>query len=182
MGNARVRSSPTTTIEDWLTEDKLFLLSCWARDYTLDGVAEKVGVSRTTLWKWANKEKKIKDAISGGKEFTDYKVENALLQRALGYKITEVKTIIGQQDKGGNRPVRIEKVEKELPPDVTACLAWLNNREPDKWKRNRDNTVELNDSESNVTINIIKRDNGEDGEKKTVKEEWVDDDDWSDVI
>ena len=182
MGNTRVRSSSSQKIEDWLSDDKLFLISCWARDYNLDGVAERIGISRTTLWKWANKEEKIKNAINNGKEFIDYKVENALLQRALGFKTTEVKTIIGQQGKDGNRPVRIEKVEKELPPDVTACLAWLNNREPDKWKRNRDNTVELSDNESNVTINIIKRGSGEDEEKKTVEEDWVDDDDWSDVI
>ena len=178
--NERKYSSSTTQIGEWLSEEKLLLLSSWARDYNMEGVAERVGVSRTTLWKWAKKEPAIKKALEISREIVDYKVENALLKRALGYKTVETKTIIGKQDREGNRPVRIEKIERELAPDVTACLAWLNNRAPDKWRRNRDNIVEMNDEDNNVTINIIKKENSKEEGKKKINLE--DDDDWSDVI
>lgn len=43
-----------------------------------------------------------------------------------------------------------------MPPDVTACAIWLNNRKPDEWKRNRDNYT-ISENEGSVQINIIKK-------------------------
>ncbi len=56
-------------------------------------------------------------------------MENALLKRAKGYMTTETK----------NRNTfrwekRITTIEKEVPPDVTAQIYWLKNRQPQKWR------------------------------------------------
>ena len=166
----------TTTAKEWLTEDRLLLLRSWARDMSLKDVARKIGIVPKTLSDWRNKYPEIDEALRKGSEIVDYEVENALLKRALGYKVTETKTIIGQPGKDGNRPIRIEKVEKEIPPDVTAIFGWLNNRKPDQWKRNRDNVVELNDKESNITVNIVRSKGNEE------KEQEDDNDDWDSVL
>ena len=54
-----------------------------------------------------------------------------------------------------------ETKEKVYAPNVTACLAWLNNRKPDAWRRNRDNFVELEDEESDVKITIVRGKNND---------------------
>lgn len=167
-------------VDEWLTEEGLLLLEAWARDFTLGDICVKAGISTTTLAIWRQKYPEIEEALRKGKEVVDYLVENALLKRALGFKTTEVKTILnGQPDKDGNRQVRVEKIEKEVAPDTTACLAWLNNRKPDEWKKNRDNLFELKDDERNITINVVTSDKKDklktvvkDGVKKAPEEDW----------
>ena len=94
-------------------------------------IAERMGINESTIKLWKDKYPEFAKAINTGKEIVDYKVENALLKSALGYKTKEVKTIInGKPDKDGNRTVRIETTEKEYAPNVTAIAMWLNNRKP----------------------------------------------------
>lgn len=133
-------------------------MRCWARDgLSIAEIAEKIGVTRACLFYWIEKYPEVKEALYTTKEVVDYEVENALYRRAIGYKTVEVKTIIGYAKKDGTRPTRIEKTETEILPDVTACLAWLNNRQPDRWKRNRDNCISPDEEKKSqsVTINIV---------------------------
>ena len=161
-------------VDEWLTPQKLELIKCWARDFTLGDVAKKMGISHRVLIEWRKKYPQINEAIKEGKEVVDYKVENALLKVALGYTTVETKVIIGPPDKNGNRKERIEKVHKELPPNPTAIMCWLNNRKPENWKRNRDQ-FRTDDKDSNITVNIIRKgaeDKDEDWEvNATSKEE-----------
>lgn len=134
------------------------LMRCWARDgLSLAEIAKKIGVTRQNLSVWRAKYPEVAAALAVTREEVDYEVEDALLRRALGCKITTTNTIIGYARKDGTRPIRTETTETELPPDVTACLAWLNNRRPDKWKRNRDNFISSDEEKKNqnVTIKII---------------------------
>lgn len=160
-------------VDKWLEDDNLFLVECWARDgLTNADIAERMGINESTIKLWKDKYPEFAKAINTGKEIVDYKVENALLKSALGYKTKEVKTIInGKPDKDGNRTVRIETTEKEYAPNVTAIAMWLNNRKPSQWKRNRDNVMELDDKESNITVNIIKHGNNNEDEEWSVNTE-----------
>lgn len=165
-------------IDKWLEKDNLMLLTCWARDGYKDAqIAERMGVGETTLSKWKGKYPQIAEALAKGKEIVDYQVENALLKSALGYTTEEVKTIISPEvDKQGNRKVRIEKTTKEIAPNVTAIMCWLNNRKPDSWKRNRDNVLSTTDDDSNITVNIIKQ---SPSKKKAKAENEVDEEAWN---
>ena len=154
-------------VDEWRTPMRLELLKCWARDFSLTEVAQKIGVSIQTLKAWRDRYPDIEEAIREGKEIIDYRVENALLKRALGYTTTDVKTIISPPDKNGNRAIRVEKTEKEIPPDTVAIMAWLNNRKPDQWKRNRDNVYQTKDDDSKITVNIIRHTKDEEKD-----EEW----------
>lgn len=160
----REKTKSGLTANDLRQPEGLILLSCWTRDgMSKDAIAERLGIARMTLYNWEEKYPEIKNAMSRSKEIVDYEVENALLKAALGYKSVETKTIIsGAQNKSGNRVVKIEKTEKEVGPNVTACLAWLNNKKPKEWQRNRDNDIEVNDEMNNITINIIKHKDNED--------------------
>lgn len=116
--------------EYWLTDDGLTLLEGWARDgLTDEQIAEKIGISRSTLSDWKNKFSDISDALKKGKEIVDIQVENALLKRALGYEYDEQR--IEKSEKDGTK---IIQTVKHVPPDVGAAAFWLKNRRPDKWR------------------------------------------------
>lgn len=68
----------------WLEPDGLLLLEGWARDgLTDEQLAEKIGITATTLYEWKNRFPEISEALKKGKEAVDYEVENALLSKAL---------------------------------------------------------------------------------------------------
>lgn len=156
---------------EWRTEEKLMLIKCWARDGLAEvDIAANMGIAQATLIRWKSLFPEIAEAIREGKEIVDYKVENALLKRCLGYEYEEVKTIIsGKPDKDGNRQMRIEKTKKQMAPDVTAIAIWLNNRKPDQWKRNRDNSLYVTEDDNTITINVVKAKKESDGSKGSKK-------------
>lgn len=152
----------TFSYEDVTSEEGLLLVAAWTRDgWTQQDIFKHLGLSQEGWYRWRRKSEAtegdpIGTALRKGKEFIDYQVENALLKAALGYKTVTVKTVMGPPDKNGNREVRVERTESETGPNTTACLAWLNNRKPDAWRRNRDNVLEYEDRKSGITINIVK--------------------------
>ena len=68
----------------WLEPDGLLLLGGWARDgLTDEKIADKIGISPSTLYDWKAKYSEISEALKKGREVVDYAVENALLEAAL---------------------------------------------------------------------------------------------------
>lgn len=157
---------------EWLEEDKLMLLECWSRDgYTFQDIATKIGITTRTLGLWRKKHPEIDEALRKGREVIDYKVENALLKAALGYKTKETRVVIETDRKRGDVVSTIrETVEKDVAPNVTACQVWLYNRLPNKWKRNRDKLIELTDEDSNIQVTVTRaaKDDGEDEINKQI--------------
>lgn len=154
----KIKGSIQLTKEDVLSPEGLLLVQCMIRDgaYVQD-VAKALGIKNQTFWLWRQKHPELEEACQKGKALVDYQVENALLKAALGYKTVKVKTITNlTPDKNGNIESRIEREESEVGPNTTACLAWLNNRKPEQWKRNRDSVLEYEDKKAGITINIVK--------------------------
>lgn len=162
-------------VDYWLTDDGLILIEAWARDgYLLDDIAQRMGIERQTLYTWRKKYSEIARALNTGKELIDYKVENALLKAALGYTTKEIKVTLGKKMLNGEvYEVLKETTTREIAPNVTACMAWLNNRKHDQWKRNRDKVLEMDEEDSNINITIVrgnpKQDNLGDNVNQEVK-------------
>lgn len=71
---------------EWLKSEGLEKLTMWARDgLTNDQIAEKMGISRSTLQDWCNKYPDISDALKKGKDVVDAKVEDSLIKTINGY-------------------------------------------------------------------------------------------------
>ena len=133
---------------DWLTPESLTRLEGWARDgLTDEQIAQKMGISKGTLYDWKNKFPEFSNALKNGKEVVDTLVENALLKRALGYNYLEV------TEEDGDLGYKKKTVHKQMPPDVTAQIFWLKNRRPDKW---RDKPVSEKDIENGIVSDILK--------------------------
>lgn len=129
---------------DWLTSEGLLKLEAWARDgLTDEQIAKNMGIGTTTLYRWKNDYREIRESLKKGKEVVDIQVENALLKRALGYKFTEVtrERTIELDPRTGESESKLvvtKEVVKEVQPDVTAQIFWLKNRKPDVWRDKRD--------------------------------------------
>lgn len=169
----KIQCSYRLSREEVLSKDGLFLIQCMVRDgMSMDAIAKALGTTPQTFFTWRRKYKELKEACAKGKQLVDYKVENALLRAALGYKTETVKTLMNvEPNKDGNRTVKVEKTVTEVGPSVTACLAWLNNRKPEQWRRNRDNVMEYEDKKTGITINIVKGQEQEQGDSDN-QEEW----------
>ena len=153
-------------VDKWLEDDNLMLIECWARDgMTESDIANRIGIGTSTLSLWKRQYEEIKNALKKGKEIVDYKVENALLKSALGYKVRKNKVIMELNGMGQMVTTRREILDEEVPPNVNAISMWLINRNSNKWKRNRDNILQLDDKESNITVNIIRKGKDEDEQK-----------------
>lgn len=152
---------------EWLDEDKLMLLECWSRDgYTYQDIADKIGITTRTLAMWREKHPEIDEALRKGREIIDYKVENALLKAALGYKAKETRVVIETDRRRGNVVTTTrETLTRDVAPNVTACQVWLYNRLPDRWKRNRDKAIELTDEDSNIQVTVTRAAKDDDEDK-----------------
>lgn len=139
---------------DWLEEDQLMLLECWARDgYTFEDIANRIGIGSTTLKSWRKKYPEIDNALKKGREIIDYKVENALLKSALGYKTKEVKVTTIMRN-GRVVETQTETLNKEQAPNVSAIQCWLYNRLPKKWKNMNSRANIFDDMDEDTSIHV----------------------------
>ncbi len=111
----------------------------------MEEMAADIGVAVSTIRKWIAKHEELKEAVVQGRTFSDTLVENSLLKRAMGMKIVRRKTINKTDSNGKQLPAKIETYEEEVPPDTTACIFWLKNREPELWRDRQEVAVSNNE-------------------------------------
>lgn len=165
---------------EWLEEDNLMLLECWARDgYTFQDIANRIGISISTLRMWRAQYPDIDNALKKGREIIDYKVENALLKSALGYKTKEVKVTTTIRYGKTVETVK-EVIDKEQAPNVSAIQCWLYNRLPQKWKKNRDQLIELDDEDTKIQVTVTRASTSQ--STKAQQDETAEDKEWQDSL
>lgn len=148
------RNNSSDLLDKWLEDDNLLLLEAWARDgYTLTDIARRIGINLDTLVLWKKKYEPIKEALSIGKELVDYKVENALLKSALGYRTKDVKVTTTMRYGKVVETIK-ETTDREVAPNVTAIQMWLYNRQKDKWKNMSSSKSMLDEMGDDSTIEI----------------------------
>ena len=139
-----------------LESDTLMIIECWARDnFTPQEIADKLGINVQKLLSVSQKEPRLRQALRNGKEFVDYKVESALLKAALGYKTKEVKTITTIR-RGKVVETLRETTIKDVAPQASMIQMWLHNRRPDKWRRNTDTYIGMENNDEPMQIVITR--------------------------
>jgi len=97
----------------------------WAKVCTDERIAEKLGISPTTLIAYKKRYPEFSEAIKRGRQDSCDEVLAGLLKRALGYEYEEAETRIELDGKKV-----ITKRTRHMPPDVAAANLWLKNYMP----------------------------------------------------
>jgi hypothetical protein len=111
----------------------------FARGATLLEAADYFGVARSTVQLWLVRHEEFSVAAKAGREIADDRVEMSLYERAVGYAQEAVKIFMPA---GAKKPVYAPYTER-FPPDPGACLNWLKNRRPEKWRDKHDISGDL---------------------------------------
>lgn len=105
-------------------------------------IAAFFGVRESTLNNWKLRHPSFVESLKRGKDEVDGLVEQSLFRRALGYSHQSEKVFQYQ-----GAIVRAKTVE-HYPPDTTACIFWLKNRQPDSWRDRREESQGGDDVQS----------------------------------
>jgi len=92
------------------------------------GVFFEVDEATINRWKLAYPE--FCESLRQGKQIADAEVSAKLYHRATGYSHEAVKIVA---DAKTGQEHKVPYVE-HYPPDTTACIFWLKNRQKDKWR------------------------------------------------
>lgn len=101
--------------------------------YTDAELAFFFDVSEQTINAWKKAHPLFLESIKTGKDIADANVGQRLYERAMGFEhdSEEIKTVsVG----GGESVIERVPIRKVYPPDTTAAIFWLKNRQPRKWR------------------------------------------------
>lgn len=115
------------------------------RGCTDEEIAEAFGITVRTLYGWKGAHPEFLHALKESKSKTDEAVAESLFNRACGNCVRETRRRREVLDSEGKKVVLTEVTTEKLPPDTTAMIFWLKNRQPQLW---RDKPVEQVDESS----------------------------------
>jgi len=106
----------------------------WARGgVTNFEISKRLGVSERLFYTYKNDNPELGELLREAHCQNNFKVENSLYERAMGYEYTEcTKELVNGE------LITTKTVTKRQPGDVTAMIFWLKNRKPDYWRDVRD--------------------------------------------
>ncbi|MDO6706779.1 hypothetical protein [Photobacterium sp. 1_MG-2023] len=92
-------------------------------------LAEFFDVSEQTINTWKKSHSSFLESIKKGKAQADAQVAASLFGRAVGYSHPEVKVATHE-----GKITDEKEYNKHYPPDTTAAIFWLKNRQPEMWR------------------------------------------------
>lgn len=98
-------------------------------------IAEFFDIAPGTFYRWRNEHPTFAEALLMGKEMADIRVERSLYNRAVGYNFETEKLITVSVGNNMGSSVERHQVVEHMPPDVKACIRWLESRKPQQWRR-----------------------------------------------
>jgi hypothetical protein len=99
-------------------------------------LADFFNVCEDTIYEWKKKHEAFSEAIKSGKELADAEIATKLYYRAKGYDCKATKFATHE----GVITDSVDYVE-HYPPDTTAAIFWLKNRQPKKWRDKQDHEI-----------------------------------------
>src|SRR6516165_2659162 len=101
---------------------------CCERGMTDNEIADILGISLATLYRWKAEHPAFSRVFKLGKAEADNRVERSLYSRALGYDYIAEKAAMTRH---GQKTMRYRQ---HIPPDTAAAVWYLKNRKPDRWR------------------------------------------------
>jgi transcriptional regulator with XRE-family HTH domain len=112
------------------------MIRSWRRHGLADHeIADRIGITKSTLWAWAAKYPDFSDSLKRGKADRVARVEDALEDSAVGYYRDEVtRERMFNKKTGEFEMVETKRVTKWFAPSQTAQIFYLKNQDPETWK------------------------------------------------
>ena len=88
-------------------------------------------VNPDTIYEWKKVHEEFSESLKRGKSVADGVIAESLFKRAKGYshKAVHISNYQGE--------ITQTDIIKEYPPDTTACIFWLKNRQSEMWRDKR---------------------------------------------
>lgn len=112
-------------------------------------LARALNISPQALTKRKRKQGDLVATLKKARAEADAKVEKSLYQRAIGYEHddTHFASYEGR--------IISKKYRKHYPPDVVACIYWLNNRQRDRWSNRQDTQINMTQVVAGVPDEVL---------------------------
>jgi hypothetical protein len=122
----RARGRPSSYRKEY-ADQAMHLCRLGATDADL---AMALHTSISAIERWRARHADFRRALKAGKKEADERVKRSLYMRAVGYHYDAVKIFMPA---GAKKPVYAPYVE-HVPPDTTAGIFWMKNRDPAHWR------------------------------------------------
>ena len=97
---------------------------------TDEQIAAGLGIGTATHYRWLKQHTEYRRAVSDSKAVADFRVEQGLFARALGYTEERVEERYNKEGEFIGRKV----IRRPVPPSVYAQRYWLKNRRAEQWR------------------------------------------------
>lgn len=125
-------------------------------------IAEKMGISETTFYRWQTEHQEIREALKAGKAPVNVELEDSAFKLAKGFfTVTETITDIYTEgvDKDG-KPIEkgrhVRKIERQIPPNATMLIFLMKNRMADKYREKREEHIQVTQADYSLLDEIGK--------------------------
>lgn len=96
--------------------------------------AKLFNVGKSSIDQWKKNYPDFASAINRGRIQADAELATNLFRRGTGYEYSEVTTREIKNENGEILSIETVTITRQMPPDTDACIFWLKNRQPDKWR------------------------------------------------
>lgn len=111
-------------------------------------IAKIFGVTEQTVNNWKIEFPLFFESLKKGKAIADQRVVQGLYERATGYSHPDIHitSYLGTVEK--------TEIIKHYPPDPTAAIFWLKNRDPANWRDKQEHIIDASDALSALLTEI----------------------------
>ncbi len=104
-------------------------------------LADFFGCAESTLNLWKLEHPLFSESIKKGKLLADANVADRLYQRAIGFEHDSEELKVVSLGNGEGSAVERVAIRKIYPPDATAAIFWLKNRQKEKWRDRQETDI-----------------------------------------
>lgn len=147
---AKKKGRPSKYIDTYAEQAyKLCLLGATDED-----LAKFFEVVESTINLWKTEYPEFSESIKKGKDSADANVADRLYQRAMGFEHPDEEIKVVSLGSGEGSEIKRVPVKKIYPPDTTAAIFWLKNRQSKKWRDKTETDVTTNGESLNKPLTM----------------------------
>lgn len=138
------RKRRAITWDKFFTEKNIEIVRSMCRKgWTNEEIADYIGISLSTFYKWQKERVEFSEALKEPKEYCIARVENALFSRAIGIEkeVNEKESVTVEKDGKKVTTTTEKKGMSYYPPDTRAAIFYLTNRAGKDWKQKQQTEI-----------------------------------------